>query len=198
MVITEIKLQKRNKKRCSIFADGHYLMSMGIETLQRMNVKEGDQITETFYQDILRTEEKRRIGERMARMLGYRDRTAKELKTRFARLGFDEGLVAEVVADYVASKVLDDERLVQSFIADYTNLNPRGNLYIKGQLLAKGIERKVIDRYLNERDERAVARRFLDKQTSRRRELNRAKAYRLLASRGFTPSVVSEVVGEEF
>lgn len=198
MVITEIKLQKRNKKRCSIFADGHYLMSMGIETLQRMNVKEGDQITETFYQDILRTEEKRRIRERMERMLGYRDRTAKELKTRFARLGFDEGLVAEVVADYTASKVLDDERLVQSFIADYTNLNPRGDLYIRGQLLAKGIDRKVIDRYLNERDERAVARCFLDRHKSRRPDLDRAKSYRLLASRGFTPDVVKEVTGEEF
>ena len=134
MVITEIRLQKRNRKRCSVFADGHYLVSMGIETLQRLNIREGDRVTESFYQEIMRAEEKRRIRERMERMLAYRDRTARELKARFARLGFDETLVAEVIAGYASSKVLDDERLVRSFIADYTNLNPRGNLFIRSRL----------------------------------------------------------------
>ena len=55
----------------------------------------------------------------------------------------------------------------------------------------------MIDRYLAERDERAVARDLLDKHKSRHPDLDRARGYRLLAGRGFTPSVVSEVIGEE-
>lgn len=197
MLITEIKVQKRNKKRCSIFADGQYLMSVGAETVARFNLKAGDEITESFHRDILRQEEKRRIRERAERILAYRDRTPLELKKRVARLGFDPALIDEVIKDYVENKVLDEERLVQSFIADCSRLNPRGNFYIKRQLLAKGVEPGLVEKYLAERDEREVAERLLVKLKSRRKDLDRTRAYRLLASRGFTPSVVSEVIGEE-
>ncbi len=197
MVITEIKVQRKNKKRYSIFIDGQYRMSTGIETLTRFSLKEGDEISDEFVNDILKEDERERIKERLNRILSFRDRTPKELVERLTNLGYDNELVAEVIEDYVNNKVLDEERLIQSFIADYTNLNPKGNLFIKKQLLAKGIDRGLIDKYLKERDESTVARQFLERRASRIKNMDRAKIYRLLLNRGFTPRVASEVCGEE-
>ncbi len=198
MVITAIKNQKRNKKRFSIFIDGYYRLSVGLETLTRLNLKEGDDLQEDFIKNILVEEEKRYIRERLDRILSYRDRSSAELLNRLTKSGFDKDLVVSVVEDYVDRKILNEERLVKSFVADYSKLNPKGNLYIKKQLKAKGINRDLIDRYLKERDEATIAQQFLTRKLARNKKMDKLKAYRLLINRGFTPYIVNEVIRAEF
>ncbi len=166
--------------------------------MTRFNLKEGDEISEEFFTRILKDEERQALKNRLARILSYRDRTPKEIRERLRNLGYSDEIISEVIDEYIEKKIIDEERLVQSFIADYTNLNPRGNIFIKRTLLAKGIEAGLIDQYLKDRDEAAVIRRFLEKKRAKIKEQDRARIYRLLINRGFTPKVVSEVVGEEF
>lgn len=198
MLITEIRLQKRNKKRYSIFIDNHYRMSVGVTTLCRLNLKQGDEVNEQYLDKIVGEEEKRYIRERIERILAYRDRSPAELISRMLRLGFERELVKEIVQEYVDQKILDEERLVKSFIADYSKLNLKGNIYIRRQLLAKGIDRQLIDRHLRERDELAVAQQFLKRRQSKEKGMDKAHVLRLLASRGFSSSVIYEVANEEF
>lgn len=173
-------------------------MSVGVTTLCRLNLKQGDEVNEQYLDKIVGEEEKRYIRERIERILAYRDRSPAELISRMLRLGFERELVKEIVQEYVDQKILDEERLVKSFIADYSKLNLKGNIYIRRQLLAKGIDRQLIDRHLRERDELAVAQQFLKRRQSKEKGMDKAHVLRLLASRGFSSSVIYEVANEEF
>jgi regulatory protein len=198
--ITKIEPQKRNKKRSSIYINGAYRFGLGTELVLKYNLQEGAEIGEEEIENILFQEEKMHVKERAYKILRYRDRSARELKQRLIKLGFDESLVNDVIQDFCEDKTLDDIRLAQEFVSDYTRVNLKGNRFIVHELKKKGVPQEVIEEVITSRDEKTLARTFLEKKLANLNTNNpkeRQKVLRRLLTRGFTPGVVYDLLREE-
>ena len=197
MKISKIEPQKKNKQRCSIFIDGEFRVGLTKEIVIRYNLHEGLEITDREFDEILHQAEKGKIANRAFKLLHYRERSADELRTRLIRIGFDSQLVDELVDELIADKTLDDERFANAFVNDYTNLKPKGNRFILNELNKKGIAEEIIARLLSTRDERKMIRQYVEKKASSldiKNPKERQRLVRRLLTRGFTPSIVYEII----
>jgi regulatory protein len=195
--ISKIEPQKKNKQRCSIFIDGEFRVGLTKEIVVRYNLHEGLEITDREFDEILHQAEKGKIANRAFKILHYRERSVDELRTRLIRIGFDDQLVDELVDELIADKTLDDERFANAFVNDYTNLKPKGNRFILSELNKKGIAKEIIARLLSTRDERTMIRQYVEKKASSldiKNPKQRQRLVRRLLTRGFTPSIVYEII----
>jgi len=197
--ISKIERQKKNKNRSSIYIDGEFAFGLSNEVLVKFDLHEGDPIDKELIQNVLLEREKQMIRIRAFRLLHYRSRSIQELKNRLLRIGFDHELIAGVIDELVQDKILDDERFAQAYVADYTKLKPKGNIFIHRELAKMGVAEDVIERLVKKRDEKCIVEGLVQKKLS---HLNvndpkdRAKAIRRLLTRGFTPGVVYDVIKE--
>lgn len=193
MKISKIEPQKKNKKRSTIYINGDFAFGLSNEILLKFDFHEGDPIDENIIQNVLLEQEKQRIRERALRILAYRKRSVKELKTRLIKIGFDKDLVREIIEEFVRDGALNDDDFTEAFVADYTNLKPKGNIFISRELAKRGISQEAIQSALRMRDENQIVKDFLRKKLSHfnvKNPKDRQKILRRLLSRGFTPSIV--------
>ncbi|MCK5258809.1 MAG: RecX family transcriptional regulator [Thermoplasmatales archaeon] len=199
MKISKIQPQTRNKNRCSIYIDGEFRFGLTNDLVVKYNLNTGNEITDEEIKNILLQEEKVKIRSRAYKILHYRERSIKELKHRLLHIGFDQLLVDEVIDDFVSDKTLDDERFARAFVSDYTKLKPKGNRFIYNELIKKGISKEVITELISGRDEKELIKNFIQKKLSNFNKTNfkeRQKMIRRLLNRGFTPSIVYEIINE--
>ena len=197
MKISKIEPQKRNKKRSTIYINGSFAFGLSNEVILRFDIHEGDQVDKEVIQNVLLEQEKQKIRERALRILHYRKRSVSELQTRLMKVGFDNNLVQEVIEEFLGDNTLNDENFAEAFVADYTNLKPRGNIFIGRELAKRGISQKVIQRIISIRDEKQMVSDFLQKKLAHfdvKNPKDRQKILRRLLSRGFTPGVVYDVL----
>ena len=199
MKISKIEPQKKNRTRSTVYVNGQFAFGISNELLVKYDIHEGDAIDDDFMQNMLMAKEKERIRTRAFRLLHYRNRAVSELRGRLLKIGFDQNLIEQVIDELIQDKTLDDENFTQSFIADYTKLRKKGNIFIRHELMKKGVARELIDRQLLKRDEKGIAAEYIRTKLSGfnlSRPKDRQKALRRLLTRGFTPSVAYEVLNE--
>ncbi len=197
MKISKIETQKKNKKRSSIYIDDKFAFGISNELLIKFDLHEGDELDNDLVQDVLLAKEKQRIRTRAYRLLHYRNRAIKELKSRLLKIGFDPVLVEEVIDEMVEDNTLDDENFAETFIADYTKIRTKGNIFVRHELTRKGVAGDVVERLLQNRDEKGIAADYMHKKLSHLDIANpkdRQKALRRLLMHGFTPAVAYEVI----
>jgi regulatory protein len=195
--ISKIETQKKNKKRSTIYIDGNFAFGLSNEIILKFDIHEGDPIDEGTIQNVLLEQEKQRIRERAHRILRYRKRSVKELEARLVKIGFDTDQVNEVVKEFIANNILNDDDFAESFVADYTNLKPKGDIFINRELKKRGVSQKAIESALRLRDEQQIVSDFLQRKLSHfdmNNPKERQKVLRRLLSRGFTPSVVYSIL----
>ncbi len=201
MKISKIEVQKKNKKRSSIFINGEFKFGLTTDIILKYDLKEGDEISEDDIKNLLLAEEKERLKQRAFRLLGYRSRSIAEMKQRLIRLGYEPEIVELVVQDLMEEGVLNDQRFVKEFTSDYTELKPRGNVYIMNELRRKKVDAGLIEEVLKNRNEKEIIKNLIQKKFS---DLNisdpkqKAKIIRRLMSRGFTPQAIYEVIDEQY
>ena len=200
MKISKVEPQKKNRNRCSIFIDGEYRFGLSKNLVLKYDLKEGDEIDEDLIKNVLQEAEKEQIKQRAYKILHYRERSAEELKGRLIKIGFDQNLVNDVIKDFIGDKTLDDERFAKALVHDYTHLKTKGNRFLIQELRKKGIIQEIIQAAIQGRDEKNLAKQFFEKKLSHLKKQDpkeRQKIIRRLLSRGFTPTVVYEILGED-
>jgi regulatory protein len=195
--ISKITPQKKNKRRSTIYINGEYAFGLSNEIVLKCDLHEGDAIDDATIQDVLLEQEKQRIRERGLRLLYYRKRSVKEMKKRLLAVGFDENMVNGVIDEFIQDNTLNDDDFAEAFVADHTDLKPKGNIFIRRELMRKGISQGIIDKVILNRDEGEIVAGLLHKKLSRFDLTNvkdRQKVVRHLLSRGFTPSIVYDKI----
>jgi len=198
--ISKIEPQKKNKKRSTIYINGSFAFGLSNEIILKFDLHEDDQIDDETIQNILLEQEKQKIRERALRILHYRKRSVQELKTRLTKVGFDNDLIQQVIEEFLRDSTLNDEDFAEAFVADYTNLKPKGNIFISRELAKRGIDQKVIKKVISIRDEKQMVMDFLQKKLahfSAKNPKDRQKILRRLLSRGFTPGVVYDILNSD-
>lgn len=175
------------------------MCGLSLDIVTKYDLHEGDEISQEEIDQLLIQEEKMKMRYRAFRLLGYRDRSIKEMEQRLLDQGFDQAMVKEVIDEFVADTTLDDQRFTRSYVHDYTIVKPRGNVFIQKELRKKGISADMIQAELALRDERELILGYITRKLS---SLNaeipkeRQKMIHRLLTRGFTSSLVCNIINE--
>ena len=135
-------------------------------------------------------------------LLGRRAHSAAELRTKLRQRDFSWKIVNATIAECEHLKLLDDREFAGLYAAELRQRG-YGPFRIRQGLMKKGIAREIIDSLLETSEtpeselERALSSlkgklKALQREPDARKR--RDKAYRFLAGRGFSSSIISEVI----
>lgn len=130
--------------------------------------------------------------------LSIRPRSRQEILDYLRSKTSDSGLIEETITRLEQAKLINDAQFAAWLVESRSRHKPRGKRLIARELKAKGISEDLISRTTSSSDEKTAANLALQKKLPLWRKLSfrdyRLKATRFLASRGFSWSVIEEVV----
>ena len=140
-----------------------------------------------------------RALEQALRALGARERTEHELRVLLVRRGVAGDVVDDVIAALRDEGLVDDAGYARRFADDRRLLDRWGNERIARDLVRRGIERELVDLALaghGPAEELAVAIELLDRRFPLPFEGDRErdKAWRMLVRRGYEPELAYSAV----
>lgn len=134
-------------------------------------------------------------------LLKFRPRSEKEIRERLGRKNFSGDVIENTIRFLAEKKFLDDRIFAEAWIDSRIN-KPFGLMRLKNELRGKGIDARIIDESIarigKNYSEEAVVERSVREKIYKLKGLDRAKVksrvYAYFLRRGFTPSVVIEVL----
>ena len=146
MIVSEIV--ELDKKRCKVFIDGEYAFVLYKGELRDYCIKQGAEINESVYEEIISVVLSKRAKLRAMNLLQKKDYTEKQLREKLVEGQYPEKLVDEAI-EYVKSyRYLDDERFVRDYITYH--ISDRSRARIIQDLVGKGVDKDLINEIANE------------------------------------------------
>ncbi|MDD5504881.1 MAG: regulatory protein RecX [Candidatus Omnitrophica bacterium] len=139
-------------------------------------------------------------------LLNYRPRTEAEIRQKLKKKGFPAHVINSLVADFKEKSLIDDKKF--SMLWTRSRLQGQGHSFrkIKRELLLKGVDRQLIDNTAvglkQEFSEMEIALKLSANRMASFKGIDAGKAKRRLYSylmrRGFSNSIVFEVINEAY
>ncbi|MFA5361989.1 MAG: regulatory protein RecX [Candidatus Omnitrophota bacterium] len=134
-------------------------------------------------------------------LLKFRPRSEKEMRDRLGRKDFSKGIIEKTVQALISKKFIDDRLFAEAWI-DYRINKSFGFRKVRRELRGKGIPGRIIEECLariqKDYSEETVVERSAREKIGKLKGIDGIKAknrvYAYLLRRGFTPSVVIEVM----
>ena len=191
--------QRRNPDRYSIFIDGEFVLGIDKKTVEDMGLRVGKLVDEKDLKNITSQEEFNKAQAYALMLLGYRERSLREIEMRMRQKGYEEKLLEKVVKYLKDRNLINDKRFTQLW-AESRIKKGYGRWRIQSELEQKGVNREIGDEILKDLysgiDEVQVAldlvekKRWVSKEPPRLTE----RVSNLLRRRGFSFEVISNVV----
>lgn len=191
MKIVEVVISELNK--ATIRTDEDVSIILTVDTLVEYGLFEGREVTDEELTEIIYYDMTQKAKELAFKFVSRRLRSQKEIEDYLRNKGYDEivrGNVIEVLKRY---DYINDEEYARAYMNDKMNINKLGKDRIRYELRYKGIDDEIINRVIlansNLEIENAVEllRKSLPESPSYK---EKGKAYRKLASKGYSPSVI--------
>jgi len=228
MKITDIEPQKKKLDRVNVFIDGQFAFGISQALRFENKLEISQEISEGKIKELIEKDQIERLVNKALRFLSYRPRSEKELRGYFLRAAKLGEIKTEVEkAQYNASieKVIselkrldqvDDAAFASWWVEQRLKFKPMASALIKRELLAKGVDKEVIEETMNEAketplrpstyaqgfagqaDEEDLAMRAASKKLTSYKNLEpkefKIKMGQFLARKGFSWEVVKKVV----
>ncbi len=193
-VITQLKVQKRDKDRVSVFVDGEYAFSVSM--LAAANLRREQELTPGEIAELKREGDAHLAYQRAVRYLGYRPRSTAEIERYLGKKEYGEEIVADVVSRLERQGYLDDHAFATFWVENREQFRPRGKRALAYELRQKGVPRDVIDRALQGVEEEDAAWSAVSAKLQRWAELDeyefKQRVMGHLSRRGFPYAVCRE------
>ena len=108
MTVTDIKQQKNDKSRYSVYIDGNYEFSLIMEDILYFRLKIGEPISEETYRYITETTLYIKAQNTALKFLGYKMRTEKELLDKLIKEQYSEEIIARVMEFLIKYDYIND------------------------------------------------------------------------------------------
>lgn len=131
------------------------------------------------------------IISKIERYCAYQDRCTQDVLSKLKTLQVEDDVAQEILTDLKADGFVNDERFVQSFIRGKANVKHWGKIKIRLHLFQKGIDKNLIDKYIdtiNEESYQDNLQTVIDKWQRSNGKVNSEnlpKLYRHLLSKGY-------------
>lgn len=89
------------------------------------------------------------LDDKLMKYVLFQKRTVQEVRNKCKLLGYTEDYIEEIIAYLIENEYLDDELYVMKFILNTIKLKRRSSKEIKFDLLRRGINENVVDKYMN-------------------------------------------------
>ena len=137
------------------------------------------------------------------RMLGYRDRSASDMRQKLAGKGFAENIIDSTIERLEEKGFLDDRKFAEQLSRDAIERRNYGYHGVRRYLLKKGIPPDIIGDVADRGgDYEGSARRLVEKKMKLMENCSRDTARRrlwgVLSRRGFTPGEIQRVLKDYF
>ncbi len=196
--ITQLKIQKRDKDRVSVFLDDEYAFSVGI--LSASALRRGQALSHSEIADLRLEGETHLAYQKTLRFLGYRPRSTAEVERYLRDKGVDADIVGEVVVKLTDQGYLDDLAFARYWVENREKFRPRGRRALAYELWQKGVSQSDIDAALESLEETESAWAAISGKLYRWGGLDeyefKQKALGYLSRRGFPYSVGREVANK--
>jgi regulatory protein len=194
-IVTKIEVQKRNRKRRSVFIDGEFAFGLDEEVLYKSGLKKGESLTQQRIKEITNEEKQKEAKDVALRFLSFRRRTEKQVREKLKKKEFDEKTIEATIDKLKEFDLINDLEFATSWVKDRLALKPRGRKLLRQELWKKGIGKDIIDQVTEElcRDEDKAALELVERIEKRYRNLEpkvaRRRMFNLLLRRGFSYEV---------
>ena len=141
----------------------------------------------------MKSADQNRLFAKAFKLLSYRPRTIQEIKFRLKKISDDPELIKKTLDKLVKENLLNDQEFTSWWIDQRTRFKPKGNFALKSELLQKGVSQDIISsNLLTPSQERILAKKVL----TSKQALPKPKAIQRLKYRGFSSSVIFELIDE--
>lgn len=197
-VITDISVQKNNKKRCNVYLDGEFSFGVSIDVAYKYNLKKGMEISEKQKNDILCFGEYDSAFSKATDYLSKTLKTKRQMITYLLGKGYNEDIVYKVIDKLKEIGLVNDIEYVKRY-AESTKKN-QGKKLISYKLMSKGIRKEDIENAISDvnvdfvENAQAVFEKYMkNKEFSKE---NILKASRYLYGRGFSFEEIDSVLSK--
>lgn len=143
-------------------------------------------------------EEPERARNHLQRLLRFRPRSVKEVRSRLKRAGFSPEVIQSVTEEAIERGWLDDEAFARLWVRDRLLTKSKGRALLRRELLSKGVSEEIIERVLAEAeaelDEEKLIRGLIEGRGDRYQgldpETRERRLYAFLRRRGFSPQAI--------
>jgi regulatory protein len=201
--VTALERQKHRPDRVSVYLDGAFAFGLDDEVMLRNPIHEGDELSESFIDEVLLSDEYVRAKAKALRLLSHRALTTEELKVKLRDRDFSDRTSERVVCDLLRVGLLNDETFGVSYVRSRLIQRPSSKFLLLQELKRKGIveedARRFVDEAYGPQNEEEVAEAlFRKKLTSLKGEdpkKARKKAVEFLFRRGFDWELIRGAMG---
>ena len=138
-------------------------------------------------------------------LLSYRQRTAREMKQRLRKKGFDEALVSRVIGRLEEIGYIDDRQFALDWIKAHSGAKCRSSWVLKNELRQKGIDPVLADEIVDEnyseekafRDACDLAEKKINRISDKNKDKVKNRIQNMFLRRGFSYDFIQRVLAEE-
>ena len=150
MRITRIEPQKRNPGRKNVYIDGHFGTGISNETLIRLGLRAGDEISPHLLSEMESAEQLANAKSVALRFLAHRVRAVHEVREKLRKKEFPEEEIEKVLHNLEEIGLLNDRQFAGMYIRDQLAARPSGTMLLKQKLRRLGVENQLADEVLDE------------------------------------------------
>jgi regulatory protein len=198
--ITDIKLQRKNSSRKSIYLNGEFFCSIDQQLIIKFGLRVGLTIDENVLRKIIQKDEVLKAKNYAFDLLVRRSYTRKEMFDKLTHR-YGEEAVSTTMETLERLGYIKDEEYARNWVESRQNQKPKGKKALRMELMRKGIDKSTISRVLSEIDdseEFEMAMKVGEKRMERYKNLApdvaRRRLYGFLMRRGFDYETVNDVL----
>lgn len=170
--ITKIERQKNNDKRVSVFIDEEYAFSVFDELVFVYHLDPGKDVNTVDLKALCEEDEYKRALDRACKNMSRTEKSEKQIFELLEKCGFKPETIQRAVSHLKHIGLIDDERLAETYVERNKSLGARG---LSFKLRQRGISQEIIDKYIVELDEEALATAIAEKQLKKNSKFDKIK-----------------------
>ena len=151
MVITKIERQQRHPHRVNVYVDGEFAFGIHEEVLIKLGLRKGDGLQPQAIKEIESAEEFNLAKEKALRLVSYRLRSEKELRSRLEEKEFHPTIIDRTIEHLRTIGILDDNKFAFAFVNNLLMRKPAGKTLLQRELRSRGIPSETIQHVLQEK-----------------------------------------------
>ena len=199
--ITSIKPQK-NGKRVNVYLDDKFGFGLDLQTYLKEGIRVEQVLSDEEVRQIVKRGELQSTYDKILLFASLRPRSEKEFLTWLKKHKVHQSIHEELFNRLKRLELMDDKKFASWWIEQRIQFKTKSKRELTQELKFKGIDKNIIDKTLAEENvnERSAAKKLMEKKERLWKKYEgyerRKRIYGYLASKGFGPEVIREILGD--